>query len=78
MNFVKKWVKEKEKLVNEMHELNKLLSSNESKSLLDEFEINRMFYKLSIMENYCDILDELIIYRNKITETHNSKQLKLF
>lgn len=80
MKFLKNWIKEKEKIVNKIHKLNEHLSSKESKDSFDEFEINKMLYKLSTMEDCYNILDDLIYnrknYRKKInclTEDKNEK-----
>ena len=76
MKFIKDWIKEKEEIVNKIHKLNEYLSSNEVKEAFDEFEINKMLCKLSIMEDYSSILDDLIYHRKNYQK--EAKQLKLF
>lgn len=76
MKFIKNWIKEKEEIVNKIHKLNEYLSSKEVKEAFDEFEINKMLYKLSIMEDYSNILDDLIYHRKNYQK--EVKQLKLF
>lgn len=50
MKFIKKWIKEKEEIVNKIHKLNEYLSSKEVKEAFDEFEINKML-SLQIIYN---------------------------
>jgi hypothetical protein len=78
MKFIKKWIKEKEEIVNKIHKLNEYLSSKEVKEAFDEFEINKMLYKLSMMQDYSNVLDDLIIYRKNNINKDKVEQLKLF
>lgn len=73
MKFIKKWIKEKEEIVNKIHKLNEYLSSDEIKNLFNDFEINKMLYKLSIMEDYSNILEDLIYYRKNKKEDKYEK-----